>query len=455
MSEQLFNEPEGIRTGQGFKEWYQQELARQEQKAREAQLNTPQNYQPAHHDQHLDERVRNVLRDSLSSKIGAEPMTPRQMDRLSDPQKKRMSRKMLLRSGIALAAVVALGGGGAYVLDANGIRTNSVGTFSDNVGTNLETTPNGMLGQKSLEVGQCEDQSSSMMTLTVNGYYPLVPLLYTDENGGKTPTRIEPYMTNENLDNLKSSQQKKMARFVTNDGYNHMTINDLNLFLEVCEPADDSKGNAIVESNGKMTVDRSALDVAFKDASSEDLVIGAAPQLKGADSATVDPEKAQYGSLPVDMYLAPNDTDKAYASSRKALAEAMNTPEQRQILYALVQQKTIDQLDTVVKGQKQAKYPQDADNLQQAIDRALQQRVMGRIGKDHFSGNYDVKAEVPTSGNDKQPITTPDKKTGASPLKYLDADQDFVITSIKVTDGSVSVPTPSPTPTPSASPKKK
>ena len=371
-----------------------------------------------------------------------------------DKQKMRQPFKVnrvLVRTVLAITGVGVIAGGGyaANIGDVQGAIA-SMGQ-SSNQPESLEITPLETLGEKSLAPDQCKDPNAVLMVATVNGSLPLVPMLASTEN--PTPTKVGPYLNENNKRGLPKDQQEKFDKFITEGGYPEATLNNIPLALAICEP---TGANAITEQDGALTINRSALEVSFEDPNGLfETNINAVLQVKGADDINTNPDKGEFMSLPNpanNMFLSPS-ADEVYNKSITDMMASMQTPQQLQVILASMEVGAIQQLDNVVDGHENIKYPENAKSLQQAIDKALVKRLVGDTKiSPVFTGNYGVQMDVPKDPNTKQPITNNDPTTGASPLKGIDPTQKFNITSIDIQYGAITPPKveeePEPEPTP-------
>jgi len=373
--------------------------------------------------------------EAMTSK--PEVLTPRK--KLSETQ-----RKVLVRSAVALTAVSLLGGS-AYAGNILNIQEIFPIGGEDHVASNgLEQVPLETLGAKSLASPQCEDPNAVLLVATVEGRMPLVPLVSIGEKKGST--KVEPYMTEANKTALPADQQAAFESFTTDSGYPESTLENLPLALNVCEMPGIS---AVTESNGALTINRSAFQVKFRDPNGLfQTGIGIAYQTESADNVSVDAKKAQYLTLPDPrnkLFLGQN-SDEAYNKSVTKLTDAMLTPGQLQSILYTMESKAVQELDNVVTKPENIVYPgNDIDTLQRAIDVALVQRIAGDDSMPiTYIGNYDVEMDVPVDPKTKLPV----------PLVRLDATQQFQVEHIDVTFGSVKEPdpvapvNPIPTPTP-------
>jgi hypothetical protein len=355
--------------------------------------------------------------------------------------------RTLVRAVLAVAGVGVIAGGG-YATNIGNIQevVASIGQNSHQQNS-LEITPLETLGEKSLSPDQCKDPNAVLMVATVSGSLPLVPLLASTEN--PTPTKVSPYLNDKNKNSLPRDQQEKFSNFITDSHYPEATLNDIPLALAICEP---TGANAITEQDGALTINRSALEVSFEDPNGLfQTNINAVLQVEGAGEEDVDvnPNKGEFMTLPNpanNMFLSPS-ADEVYNKSITDMMASMQTPQQLQVILASMEVGAIQQLDNVVDGHENIKYPENANTLQQAIDKALVKRLVGDAKVSPiFTGNYGVQMDVPKDPNTKQPITS-----GASPLKGIDPTQKFNISSIDIQYGAITPPEvqeePEPTPT--------
>jgi len=359
-------------------------------------------------------------------------------------------RKVLTRTAAGLT-IASLLGGGAYAGNVMNIQETFPFGGENHVASNgLEQIPLETLGAKSLASPQCEDPNAVLLVATVEGSMPLVPLITTGES--KSATKVQPYMTEANRTTLSAAQQSEFEAFITDSGYPESTLENIPLALNVCEMPGIS---GITESNGSLTINRSAFDINFKDPNGLfQTGIGIAYQTESADDVTVDAEKGQYLTLPDPrnkLFLGQN-SDETYNKSVTKLTEAMLTPQQLQSILYTMEGKAVQELDNVVTKPENIVYPSDdIDTLQRAIDVALVKRI---VGDDSipitYIGNYDVQMDIPVDPKTKLPV----------PLVKLDPGQQFNVEHIEVTFGGIKEPdpitpaapkpttTPTPTPTP-------
>lgn len=364
----------------------------------------------------------------------------------------RRARKVV---AFTLASLVVVGGAaGGYALNIGNVQ--SMDYFADshaNLHDGLAITPIETLGEKSLAPNQCKDPNAVLIVATVSGNLPLVPMLLTTENS--TPSRAEPYLTESKRSSLPKEQRQKFGKFITKSGYPEATLNNIPLALTICEP---SNANAITEQSGSLTINRSALEVSFEDPNG---LFGSnvysVPQVESA-SVVPDSKKSEFMSLPSpfkNMFLG-QGTDAVYNKSISDVVTSMNDPKQLQVILSKMEVEAVQNLDNVVDGHKHVTYPDKVDTLQQAIDNALVKRLVGNAKVSPiFTGNYNTQMNVPKDAATKQPVTSNDPKTGASPLKNIDPSQKFNVTNIDIRYGSLSPPFIEPKPTPSASPAPK
>lgn len=363
-------------------------------------------------------------------------------ERVVLPHKRLSGRKKLAIVAMVTAGVLGVSGV-SYVADFGGVRT-TLSAEGGAAADDLTITPPEALGEKSLAPDQCTDPDAVLMAVMVDGYLPLVPELATATSA--TPVEVKPYMTEANKNKLPDSKQDKFEKFITEDGYLHATLNNIPLTLTACEPTDKQLIIPPPTKDGLPTIDRSALQLSFEDPAGEfHTSINAASQVKGADVPT-DPKAGEYMTLPnpADNMFLGQDKDETFNKGLTELTTNMKSAAQMQVILATMEIQAIQQIDNVVDGQKNIEYPDGAKTLQQAIDAALIQRLGGKY---NLIGNYGITVDVPKDPKTKQPITSNDPATGASPLKNLDPTQKFHITSAKVINGSIKVPTPKPTPT--------
>jgi hypothetical protein len=368
------------------------------------------------------------------------------------PNRQRSVKKIV---GFALAGLVVAGAAG-YGLNVGNVQ--AMMSFADTTPDHkagLAITPLETLGEKSLAPNQCKDPNAVLMVATVSGNLPLVPLLATTENA--TPTKAAPYLTEAKKASLPKAQQQKIGNFITKSGYPEATLNNIPLALTICEP---TSANAITEQGGALTINRSALEINFEDPNGLfGTNIFSVPQVDSATVTKIDPKKSEFMSLPNpinNMFLG-EGTDAVYNKSITDMMTSMNDPKQLQVILSKMEVEAIQDVDNVVDGHANITYPDNADTLQQAIDQALVKRLIGNTKTAPiFTGNYNVQMDVPKNAATKQPVTSNDPTTGASPLKNIDPTQKFRITNIDIKYGSISppavIPKPSPTPTPSATP---
>ena len=362
-----------------------------------------------------------------------------------------LSRRTKKVVAFTLASLFVVGGtASGYALNIGNVQ--SMDYFADSHASpqgGLAITPLETLGEKSLAPNQCKDPNAVLMVATVSGNLPLVPMLLTTENS--TPSRAEPYLTESKRSSLPKEQQQKFGKFITKSGYPEATLNSIPLALTICEP---SNANAITEQGGSLTINRSALEVSFEDPNG---LFGSnvysVPQVESA-SVTPDSKKSEFMSLPSPfkkMFLG-QGTDVVYNKSISDVVTSMDDPKQLQVILSKMEVEAVQDLDNVVDGHKHITYPDKADTLQQAIDNALVKRLVGNAKVSPiFTGNYNTQMNVPKDAATKQPVTSNDPKTGASPLKNIDPTQKFNVTNIEIRYGSLSPPAIEPKNTPSAS----
>jgi hypothetical protein len=370
----------------------------------------------------------------------AEPLPTPLVEKLEATKSKLPKLRKLSRNAIIASGVGALVIGGAYVSNTGNVQEFVSNALPGaNQANSLEITPLETLGEKSLAPNQCKDPNAVLMVATINGSFPLVPMLATTES--PTPTKAGPYLTENSKSSLPREQQQKFEKFITETGYPEATLNNLPLALTICEP---TGANAITEQDGALTINRSVLEVSFEDPNGLfQTNINAVLQAEGATDIDIDPKKGEFMSLPNpanNMFLS-QSTDEVYNKSVTDMIASMQTPQQLQVILASMEAGAIQQLDNVVDGHENIDYPDNASTLQQAIDKALVKRLVGETKVSPiFTGNYNVQMDVPKDPTTKQPITNNDPTTGASPLKNIDPTQQFKISNIDIEYGTITPP---------------
>ena len=364
------------------------------------------------------------------------------------PKQKRA--RGIVAGTVALAAVV---GGGAFVY------TNNIGGIQDMVkdwdigqaqaiAGGLETSDIEFLGPQSLELDQCKEPEAVLMHAIIDVEMPLVPLLIA-ATIDDTPTGIPAYLTETIKDAQPIKNQAQFEELITDDGYSHSTTSGLLMGLTACKVSLDKEATSNQGGNdGALTINRSAIQIEFQpiDSLFPEVVVKSMPQVDGIDNLTLNAEKFEYISFPnsPSLYLGKSATgDVIYDTYFDEMTTAMATPEQQNIVRAMMEAQAVNEIKKSVNGSDEISFP-DADvvSFREAIDRALMQRFAGRESTedDIFNDdNYVISINTPKDPITKIPITDNDS-TGASPLVRLDPTQQIIVNKIEIKNGSIKSP---------------
>jgi hypothetical protein len=381
------------------------------------------------------------------------PIIPGQLERqlqaaqlAKKAEHERKMKRRLIIGGVALVAVLGAG----YGLNVGNVQ--GVLSAHADVGSGMNVKKPGTYGTDVLAADQCTQPEAVLMVATVSGDLPLEPVFATSAD--PKPATLPPYLTDKNLPNSLESLK-------TTDGYPHAKLDNLPLAMTVCGDSATEEG-----ANGVLKIYRSKIKVRFMDPDqlfNQDPtvpyknIIHSVSQGNGTSTDGVEADKGQYLILPQNDLLIKPGSDTVFNKNLTDLTAAMKTPEQQQVILAMMESAAVKQLtDTINLSKYKISFPDGAKSLRDAIDQALMKRFgHNSSNTDWHDSVYDVGVKVAKNKTTKQDVTLPDPKTNASPLKDIDPTTPFT-GEITLTEGSLSAPnlpsSPTPTPTPTTTP---
>lgn len=370
------------------------------------------------------------------------PVRQPQVERTESVENTKKKRKISPRATtfVVIGALVA-GGSVAATAGHDTIAAAIQGFGSDADGAGVEVHDGTPVSPSAFLDKNCKNPENSLMVATVSAEFPLIPMVLSEKNP-KTTADSDPYMLEKNIDTLPQDQQESFKAFANDSGYLHANVVDLPLALTVCIP---QHSKAITKENGKYTVDFTEMNVQFQDPKAlTGVAINAQAQVGTPDNVKMDTSKGEWMNLPhpdYGLFLDMNSKDKIRNESSAALVKSYQTQEQLQVILAETETQIVEKIDSAVNGEDGISFPNGAKTLQDAVAASLIERITGKKSvAPNTAGLLTVSAAVPVSETTKKPITAKDPKTGASPLKQLDADAEVTITEIKIQNGSIAIP---------------
>lgn len=378
---------------------------------------------------------------------------------VAPPSAERKRRHMSKRARILAGAAIVLvaGAGFGYATDTAGIRTSISNNLDQAQASTDGLKVNGAIekmGTKSLLPTECDKSDAVTIVMTVNGYFPLDPLVSSTEN--PTPAPALPYMLKENINTFQTKEeQDDFAKNVTVEGFQRSTLNKLKLGIAICQLGE----SAITTKGDELTVDRSKLTLVVKDPFSlfEIGTVKPVLQTNGPIDVTLDPSKFEYMSQPnaANLHVGKNG-DPVNDAAVDTLTAAMKSPRQSQVLFETMKAKAVQEIDAVVDGSDKVSYPSgDMKNLQDVASAALVEQITGKTMEEMkdtttWIGDFAVQTVIQEDPASKTPITNADPTTGANALIGLDPSQDFHLTDAKIEFGKIERPEPISSPLPSS-----
>lgn len=375
-------------------------------------------------------------------------------DRYDRRRKKNRRHFKLGRKAIAgiVIAGVALAGGGVWAYN----NPDTVATAAANVfggGSDAaaeaevptEVAPLEKMTLDSLNPDQCELPEAVLMVAKVSGELPLIPMISTTENPTLSPS--DEYLTEDFKDDLPENMQDEFEKAITDSGNASMVIKDLPLALTVCAPLNSG---AITEGPDGITINKSALEVEFKDPNTlfgKDAV-RTVYTIYDALDIDIDSEQGQYLAIQDPTYfMGKVEGDDVYNKSIDDVKAAMANPLQIPILMALAEKDAVTQYKNVVSGDANITFPGTIASPDEAIKDALAQRLGYKSEDIEWTGSFNIVADVP-----KDPATK-DDITKTNPLKGLDPSETIKNLNISIEYGSLTEPNLKPLPTPTPTPE--
>lgn len=373
------------------------------------------------------------------------------------PNKKRRIRDLPLPVKIVAGlAIIGAAGGATYGTNFEGTQNVVGGMFNhaDEADLNsITTTQPNKLGLRSLALDKCTDPKAAYIIMKVSARFPLIPVVPTADS--KEPVKVQPYMTQETMETLDSTNQSKFSNFMTKDGdgYQYFTVKDLPLALEICDPSD-----AVQQDGNKVTIDHTKIRMRVEDPLTIKDPTATAPfkinpvyQTTSANM-TMDESKGEYISLPDSLFptIVDPKTDKldtTFAKNIADLSSSMKSHDQLQAMLTTTETQIVEQLNSAVSGQNGITFPYGKTTLQDAADAAIVERVIGNAKVTPHINGSDAKITMDA------PVNASKQAFSSKDLKGFEKDAPVVITNIDIKAGGIQLPkqtaaaTPTPTPT--------
>jgi|GEM_PF-5179421 len=356
--------------------------------------------------------------------------------------KKNARRHAIVRlSGIALATGVVIGGG-VIVYETNTLNSRTV--VRDvmgwpNVTNGPDSLPPVKLSTGSLSLDQCNDPDKAIITMVASADVPLIP----QYDGANVPA----YLTKANEKTVAPGNQEEYKKFITNDGFPHFVVEELPFDVAACGT------NAISgEDSGHATVDRTKVQIKFKDPSAAfNAPVVVQPEFvnsshsKDLEPTKLNPNKGGYMKYPIAKYNpGTNGKDPEFDKAMNDLFTNMQNEDQINAMTALAEEKIVQQVNSDDGQQLPIEYPDGSTHsLRDVIDNVLTYRYGKHLTFDGV--NYDVRINTKID-----PAT---KLSVSSNLKGFDQTQPAEIKSIKIEYGAEKPPADTSTSTEASSTK--
>lgn len=359
--------------------------------------------------------------------------------------------KKRIRDGLVMVAIggIIVGSYNMNAFNMQGIVHNaqtSLGLGTTDTMANNGITMNPLLTNRpeSLSPDNCLLPAAEYGVLTVSGTYPIEPIL-TDKVR-ITPYVADPYMNVAHEKTLPVDWQSRFQAFETKSQYPEMIFYNLPLGITIC----DTGGGIVPNPKGDgYSIDRTKLQVMFKDPSSKDMLnakINIQPQIDGISTAKLKTNHGEWASYPLIGQWLYNGTDKKTGNivdpvlnkSVAAVVGSMQDPQVIRTLTAIFETQAVSQVaSSSVTKQSGITFPNGITSSRDFFDTALANRLGVKLNKITFKYNddYILQMDTPTNPTTKKTIVEQNS------IKTMDLSAKANLTAANIVYGYPSMPT--------------